>query len=333
MTHCRSRWGEGPTTHVIQGGHYWNQVNGGYAPFISNTAPPGIPAMRNYLLASARYGHGEGGAGKRGSRAVYGGHSHVGTMIYLGNNWPDDYRNHLFTHNLHGHQMNHQVNVREAGGYNTLHAGQDVLFCSDQQYIGVDLQYGPDGAVYISDWYDPRHCHNPNLELWDRGNGRMYRMKYDATFKPVQVDYTSASDQELAEAQLHPNDWHCRMARLVLAERAASRPISPKALARLREIATTNQAANRRLRAIWALHAADALDARFLDEFFKDQSESIRGWAVQLAVETLEPDELEGPLKRLVTEDSSLFVRRYLASAIGRVPPQLGWQIAETLSQ
>jgi len=35
MTHCRSFWGKGPTTHVMQGGHYWNQVNSGHAPFIS----------------------------------------------------------------------------------------------------------------------------------------------------------------------------------------------------------------------------------------------------------------------------------------------------------
>ncbi len=68
MTHCRSFWGQGDTTHVIQGGHYWNQVNSGYARFISATALPGMPWMKNYLLASARYGHGEGGVGKTGNR-------------------------------------------------------------------------------------------------------------------------------------------------------------------------------------------------------------------------------------------------------------------------
>ena len=68
------------------------------------------PSFRNYLLASARYDHGAGGAGKPGSDAIYGGHSHVGTMIYLGDNWPDEYRGHLFTHNLDGHQINQQIN-------------------------------------------------------------------------------------------------------------------------------------------------------------------------------------------------------------------------------
>ena len=247
MTHCRSFWGKGPTTHVMQGGHYWNQVNSGYAPFVSAMTLPGVPGMRHYMLASARYGHGEGGAGKPGSREVFGGHSHVGTMIYLGNNWPDEFRNHLFTHNLHGHQINHQLNRREAGGFNTLHAGHDMLFCADRQYIGVDLKYGPDGAVYFSDWYDPRHCHNPNVEQWDRGNGRIYRMQYDATYRPSVVDYTTMPDDGLVEAQLHSNDWHVRTARRVLSERFALGQLFPAAIERLKTMALTHADAARRL--------------------------------------------------------------------------------------
>jgi hypothetical protein len=47
------------------------------------------------LLATAR------DLGAPGTDAVYGGHSHVGTMIYLGDNWPEIYRDRIFTHNLH----------------------------------------------------------------------------------------------------------------------------------------------------------------------------------------------------------------------------------------
>src|SRR6476619_6560943 len=54
MTHCRSYWGRGPTTHVIQGGQFWNQANANYAPFIVATPPADFPGFRNYLLASAR---------------------------------------------------------------------------------------------------------------------------------------------------------------------------------------------------------------------------------------------------------------------------------------
>ena len=60
-------------------------------------APDFAPDLKNFLPASARYDSGEGGAGKPGTTAIYGGHSHVGTMIYLGDNWPEIYRDHLFT--------------------------------------------------------------------------------------------------------------------------------------------------------------------------------------------------------------------------------------------
>ncbi len=39
MTHCRSFWGGGPTTHVMQGGHYWNHANDNYPDFIESSPP------------------------------------------------------------------------------------------------------------------------------------------------------------------------------------------------------------------------------------------------------------------------------------------------------
>ncbi len=228
--------------------------------------------------------------------------------------------------------MNHQVNVREAGGYRTLHAGHDLLFCADPQYIGVDLKVGPDGAVYISDWYDPRHCHNPNVEQWDRGNGRMYRMKYDATFRPVTVDYSAASDDELVQAQLHKNDWHARMARLVMQERAASNHFSEASAARLRKMATEHPEVDKRLRALWSLHLVGLVDISTAKALLADDDEYVRAWTIQLAVESISPDDLEQPLRQLSQVDSSLLVRRYLASAIPRLPADLDWTLATSLA-
>ncbi|QEF98304.1 hypothetical protein Mal15_23560 [Stieleria maiorica] len=330
MTHCRSAYGRGPTTHVIQGGHYWNQINGRHAPFISSGSIAGI-AGENYLLASARYGHGEGGAGKRGSRALYGGHSHVGTMIYLGDNWPDQYRNHLFTHNLHGHQMNHQINHRDGSGFNTVHAGYDVLHCADPQYIGVDLQCGPDGTVYISDWYDPRHCHSPHMEQWQRGNGRMYRMRYEG-FTPANVNYAQASDVELVQAQLHRNDWHVRAARLVLAERAVWRVIDSDAVEQLRIMATSHPSDARRLRAMWCLHVTGTLDAELASRLLDDASEFVRGWTVQLLAESTNLQGCRDLLLSMIAKETSPLVKLYLTSAAGRMRDETAWRIIETLS-
>lgn len=330
MTHCRSFWGKGGTTHVMQGGHYWNQVNGGYAPYVSATAPPSYPHLQNFLLASAHYDSGEGGAGKPGTGEIYGGHSHVGTMIYLGDNWPAEYHNHLLTHNLHGHQLNHQINRRSAGGYWTVHAGYDLLFCSDPQYIGVDLLLGPDGAVYFCDWYDTRHCHNPGVEVWDRGNGRIYRMQYDATYRPPQIDWHRAIDQELIEAQRHPNDWHARTARRVLAERHVKEPLPQEVYNSLAKMALNSRDPGLQLRAIWTLHCSNAMNMSLVKQLLRDPNEVVRAWTIQSALEK-PPQDLDWLIAHAKTE-SSLFVRRYLACAMNRIPREDALAIGRTLA-
>ena len=334
MTHCRSFWGRGMTTHVIQGGQFWNQANANYAPYIIARPPPDFPEFRNFLLASAQYGHGAGGAGKRGTDAIYGGHSHVGTMIYQGDNWPDEFRGHLFTHNLGGHQINHQINNRLGSGFETVHAGLDQLFCSDPKYVAVDLQYGPDGAVYSIDWYDRQHCHNPNTEQWDRGNGRLYRLEYAETYKPKKVNLREMTDSELVELHNHKNEWYVRTARRLLNERSLQRSIAPKAVAALKETSLRDADSTRRLRSLWTLHAIGQFTDAVGKVVLKDSDEFVRGWAVQLLCEDKKvSDSFETEFVRLAKTDPSPTVRLYLASAIQRVSDSTAWALIDALSQ
>jgi len=332
MTHCRSYWGRGGTTHVLQGGQFWNQANANYAPFIIAEPPAEFPDFKNYLLASARYDHGAGGAGAPGTDAIYGGHSHVGTMIYLGDNWPDEYRGRLFTHNLHGHQINQQVNRPWGSGFDTVHAGRDIFFCTDPKYVAVDLQYGPDGGVYFIDWYDQQHCHNPNTERWDRGNGRVYRMVWSAGYKPRNVDLGRASDRQLVELQTHKNQWHARTARRLLHERAAAKGLEPSAATKLHEM-TREPSAARRLNALWAGHLT-GLGDRMDNNALGDPDEYIRAWGIQLVSESKKIDpSTERLFAMMARRDPSAVVRRHLASALPRLSEGAAWNIAEALAQ
>ena len=334
MTHCRSYWGWGCVTHVIQGGHFWNQANANYAPFIIANPPDEFPGFRNYLLASARIDHGAGGAGKPGTDAIYGGHSHVGTMIYLGDNWPDEFRGHLFTHNLGGHQMNHLINNRLGSGFDTVDAGHDQLFCSDPKYVAVDLQYGPDGAVYMIDWYDQQHCHNPNTESWDRSNGRIYRLEYAPTFHPVKVDLGRLEDSQLAALHSHKSEWYVRTARRLLHERSLGRAIQPEAKTTLIDMMRKDTQPFHRLRALWTLHAIGSLSDELTKRALADPDEYMRGWAIQLACEENQPAPgLRKEFVRMAEVDPSPVVRLYLASAIQRLPEQTAWPVINALAQ
>lgn len=334
MTHCRSYWGRGGTTHVIQGGVFWNQANANYPSYIIANPPSDFPGFKNYLLASARYDDGAGGAGAPGSDAIYGGHAHVGTMIYLGDNWPDEYRGRLFTHNLHGHQINQQVNRRVGSGFDTVHAGRDQFFCSDPKYVAVDLQYGPDGAVYVIDWYDQQHCHNPNTERWDRSNGRIYRIQWDPTYKPVKVDLSSMDDQQLAGLQRHKNEWYVRMSRKLLQEHAQARPAAGASAAALEHLFTDDVDPATRLKGLLSLHATGGFSHEVAKRSLQDSDEYIRGWGIRLSTEQGElPQDLAEAFLQMARVDPSPVVRLHLASAIQHVPDETAWKLIESLGQ
>ncbi len=330
MTHCRSFWGGGGTSFVIRNAHFWNQANGGFAPFICNDAPAFAPDLKNFMPASARWDDGEGGAGKPGTTAVYGGHAHVGTMIYLGDNWPEIYRDHLFTNNLFGRQLSQQENVREGSAYQTFHAGYDIMFTPDETYMAIDLQYGPDGAVYMIDWVDMQHCHTPAVERIDRTNGRIYRVSWAATYHPVKVDLGKKSDVELAALQTHHNDWYTRAARQILQERAATGKVDPQAISALAQLTTSPNYAHV-LRALWTLHVIGALDQPTLAAALHHSDDRVRAWAIRLATEdgsTLPPD----ALMSLATNDPSPTVRLALASALPVLPAETCWNVSTALS-
>lgn len=332
MTHCRSFHGGGGTSHIIRGAHFWNQTNNGHASFISGNAPGVAPGVKNFLPAAARYDSGEGGAGKPGTNAVYGGHSHVGTMVYLGDNWPEIYRDRIFTLNLHGAQLNHQEAFRQGSGYEVFHAGFDLLHSSDPQYLGVDIQYGPDGAAYITDWADKQRCHTPREEQWDRSNGRLYRLSWAATYQPVKVDLGTMSDADLVALHTHRNEWHVRTARKLLQERAAGGTLAAAALAPLTLMATTADAVGA-LRALWTLHVTGALDDAALAKALAHGDDRVRAWAVQLGTETPGRSRIAADtLLALATSDPSAMVRRALASALPALADQPRWDVGVALA-
>jgi putative membrane-bound dehydrogenase-like protein len=333
MTHCRSFWGGGGTTHVIRGGHFWNQTNSNYPAFISSRAPAGIPEVQNYLPASAKYDSGEGGAGKRGTNAVYGGHSHVGTMIYGGDNWPAIYRDHLFTHNLHGHQINHQINVRQGSGYETFHAGYDLAYVPNPAYIAVDLKYGPDGAVYVIDWVDRQHCHNPRPENWDRTNGRIYRIVWKETYKPKQVDLRKLNDMQCVELLNQPNRWYASMARRTLQYRAVQGTVDSSVATTLAYTLKTSQDRRAVLESLWTLHVIGKLAEEDIKTALVSEQDAVRDWAVRLATDLPTQLVTTNQLLELSQSDPSAKVRLAIASAMPTLDEADRWRITESLSK
>ena len=239
-----------------------------------------------------------------------GGHAHSGTMIYLGDNWPDDFRGHVFMNNIHGRRINHDRLARAGSGYTAAHA-PDVMRANDPWFMGVMLAYGPDGGVFVSDWSDTGECHSTKNTRKD--TGRIYKITHGQP-KPWQGDISKLGNDELVKLQGHRNDWFARHARRVLQERQAV-PLS------LRGTLHSGQAVPLRLRALWTLWVTGNLREIELASLLADKSEHLRAWAVQLLCEHKNPGAqtlLE--FARMAREDTSPLVRLYLASAMQRLP-------------
>ncbi|HRX82318.1 MAG TPA: dehydrogenase, partial [Pirellulaceae bacterium] len=295
--------------HVIQGARYQRQGGKHFNPHVYDDIKT-IADHAHYagsIRDHAWWGQEPQDIPNTTSKAG-GGHAHAGAMIYLGDNWPDKHRNQLFFHNIHGNRINNDLLEREGSGY-VGHHGPDLLFANDHWFRGINLKYGPDGSVYLIDWYDPNACHRTNPEIWDRTNGRIYKVSYGKTTAP-KVDLSKLSDSELVKLQLHKNDWYVRTSRRIMQERG----ISPTAREGLAEI-LANGDPSRKLRALWALHVTGGIPASMGMTLLNSDDEYLRSWAIQLQLEDGIPSpELVERLSQLACSDDSAVVRLYLAS-------------------
>lgn len=298
--------------HVVYGAHYepWrNRASSQYAY-------ERIPTIADHLHFVGK-GAVQEGLGSPEEDAAGGGHAHCGTMIYLGDNWPERYRNTLFTNNIHGRRINNDLLNRKGSGYTASH-GHDLLRSKDPWFMGVTLSYGPDGAVFVCDWSDTGECHS--VKNTRRETGRIYKISY-GTPKTRPVDLGRLSDLELVELQTHRNDWYVRHARRLLQERAAQGRNMSEVADRLCALFDGQAEVPGKLRALWALHVIGKLDERFLVDQLDHQSEYVRAWAVRLLGES-------GGITRdtwlrfglMAGKDDSELVRLHLASILQRLP-------------
>jgi putative membrane-bound dehydrogenase-like protein len=309
---------------VIQGGRYQRQAGRHFDPHTYDD----IKTCADHL----HYTGDQWINSRDGSSSNFGGgHAHCGLSIYLGDNFPDEFRGHLFFNNLHGHRINQEIVERKGSGHVGKHA-PDFLFSNDRQHMGISLRYGPDGGMFLTDWYDSQTCHKVNEEIWNRTNGRIYKINYGES-KAKQVDLEKCSDKELAKNQLHKNDWFVRNSRRLLQERAATGKLKKTyILPFLTEILTTHKDPTRRLRALWALHAIGAMDTAALTASLRQDNEYVRAWSVQFLAEGRSVDATTAAaFQKLAAGDKSQLVRLYLAAALQRMDPATRWELAAAL--
>lgn len=309
--------------HMLQGGHYEPWRNRASSRF----AYQRIATVADHLhYPGTKWEQSRGGAPE--TLAMGGGHAHCGTLIYLGDSFPSQYRNSVFMCNVHGKRINNDLLERKGSGYVAGH-GKDFMLSEDPWFMGVTLQTSFDGSVLVSDWSDTGECHTYKPKL---GTGRIFKISYGEA-KTKGVDLAKLTDVELAQLHLHKNDWQVRHARRLLQERAASdAKVSTEAIGALQKVLAGNPDVTRQLRALWTLHAIGAIEREAVAALLQDKHEHIRAWAIQLLCENDPPPaSVLATFADMADRDESPIVRLYLAAAMQRLPNQDRWAVLEQL--
>ncbi len=267
--------------------------------------------------------------------AAGGGHAHTGLLIYQGDNWPAEYRGRAFTLNIHGRRINCDQLKRGPVEYMATH-GADMCFIKDTWFRGMDLISGPDGGVYIADWTDTGECHD--VDGVHRTSGRIYKLTYGGPPKTPAFDLQDRSDAELAELQLHANDWYTRHARRLLQERAAEGKIASAPLREHLLAIFQGDDEPARLKAFWALYLSNLADEKWLIAQLTHPDERVRAWGVKFLIEmrdgrTMSGGETVSAFQHLAKTETSGLVLLHLASALQRLSAQERWPIGLAIAE
>jgi hypothetical protein len=294
-------------------------------------------------------------AGNARSDAAGGGHAHAGLLIYQGDRWPELYRGKIFIGNIHGQRINMDIAERRGSGYVGKH-GPDFINFNDKWSQVLNLLMGPDGSVFLIDWYDKNQCHHNDVNGHDRSNGRIFKISYGET-RLEKVDLQKRRPESVVLA-LHGNEWEARHARRMLAEYYEAElnelerrfPKEGDLESRRRAIAEVQRdtffsirnvfqkvlfdlqsGEKHKLRALWSLHLTGGIED-VASRSLLHANEYVRAWTIQLGCEDKKPsDALLRECTRLAKDDPSPVVRLYLASACQRLSLEQRLPILENL--
>jgi len=256
-----------------------------------------------------------------------GGHAHIGMCIYQGGHLPSSWQGKLLTWNQHGRRLNVERLESTGSGYIGKHE-PDVLLSGDLWFRGLEIQTGPEGALYALDWSDTGECHDHTGV--HRTSGRIYRFSQGTPPEPQLQLLSSETLPDFLKTLNHTNVWFPRKQRQQIEKTKTHLQASKE----LHRIAQSNQPTSLRLRALELLRDIEKIDPY---AFLGDSDEFIRIWALRALTDHLPLDHvyglhpqhnsisnpaLQNHLLRLATSDPSAKVRLALASIIQRLPLQ-----------
>ncbi|MEX0928017.1 MAG: PVC-type heme-binding CxxCH protein, partial [Balneolales bacterium] len=197
-----------------------------------------------------------------------------GLHIYTAREFPKDYWNRVaFVSEPTGHLLGKFIVERNGSDYKARNAW-NMLSSLDTWFSPIQSKVGPDGALWVLDWYNPIIQHNPTPEGFESGAGnayvsghrdtqhaRIYRVVHEEGHHRTGFNLEGATVTELLNALGHDNLFWRQTAQRLLVERGQD-DVFPRLYAMVEDKSTDELGLNPgALHALWTLHGLGGFDA------------------------------------------------------------------------
>ncbi|HEX4793851.1 MAG TPA: PVC-type heme-binding CxxCH protein [Humisphaera sp.] len=161
----------------------------------------------------------------------------------------------------------------------------DFITSTDVDFRPVDIKQGPDGAIYIADWYNPIIQHGEvdfRDPRRDHTHGRIWRVTAKGMPLAERPKLSGASVAELLDALQAPEIYTRSRAKLMMRERG-ERQIAPALAAWVAALSgQSTQTEHDRLEALWAYESMDVVEPQLLNAVLAAKDFRARAAAVQV---------------------------------------------------
>jgi glucose/arabinose dehydrogenase len=211
--------------------------------------------------------------------------------IYRGDLFPADALGNAFACEPALHLVKRDILTLEQGKLVAREAYQqrEFLASTDERFRPVSMTTGPDGALYVVDFYrgiiQHRISLSPYLEKYiqehdlvdPRGLGRIWRIVPEKAKTRPAPNLTKLGSAELVPILAHSNSWHRETAQRLLVERADA------AVVPALEALTRGEVALGRLHALWTLDGLGKSTWPVVEKALADADARVRNSAVRIA--------------------------------------------------
>ncbi len=253
---------------------YWGQsfaTDGAYGEGINYVFPGAI-----YVTAP--------GESRRIKGLNPGSPKHCGLEIISGRHFPDDWTGSMITNDFRAHRVCRFVVTETATGYASRQENE-IIKSSHVAFRPIDAKLGPDGALYIADWYNPIIQHGEvdfRDERRDHVHGRIWRVTAKGRALLTQPPIVRAPVADLLELLKVPEEWVRLHAKLELKQRGAA-AVVPALEAWLTALDPNDaRVAHHRLEALWLYQNLDVVREQLLRELLGDADHRVRAAAMRI---------------------------------------------------